>query len=133
MKIVPYLFFRGDCREAFQFYAAATGGTISSITTYGESPAASHVGAEMHDRIINVALEIGGARIMGSDAPPDRAQAPGGFSISLDLPTAEEAERLFAALSDGGEVSVPFGPSFWSGCFGMFTDRFGVGWMVNGG
>jgi PhnB protein len=131
MQTVPHLHFRGNCREAFNFYADTFGGRIASAMTFGESPAAAQVKPEERDQIIHARLEYADQAICGCDAPAGRYQKPQGFSVLASVPEPKEAERVFHALSRGGAVHMPFGPTFWAQGFGMCTDRFGVPWMVN--
>jgi len=129
MRLQTYLYFDGTCREAFTFYAQATGGRIGAMMSYGDAPAEVGGGAAMADKILHAALHLDGATLMGSDmagAPPPR-----GFAVTLTPETAAEAERVFAALAENGTVTMPIGPTFWTERFGMLTDRFGVPWMVN--
>lgn len=98
---------------------------------YGETPAAGETAREFHQKIIHARIAIGENIIMASDAPPDRFTAPTGFSINIGVDTTEEAERLFKALSEKGEVYMPIAETFWALRFGMVTDQFGVPWMIN--
>jgi PhnB protein len=132
MQINPYIFFDGDCRQAFEFYAKVLGGRIEAMLTHEETPAGSNVGADWQDKIIHARLAIGDWFIMASDSPPDLGPVkPSGFYVQLDFPTPEEAERVFNAFAEGGEVRMPFGPTFWARRFGMLVDRFQIPWMVN--
>jgi len=131
MEIAPYLIFDGNCAEAFKFYEKTLGGKIDMIQTYGESPAKDHVPAALHNRVIHVRMTVGNEVLMGSDAPSEQFETPQGTSVSITVPTAAEAERIFTALADRGKVKMPFEKTFWSPGFGMAVDRFGTPWMVN--
>jgi PhnB protein len=131
MEISPYLNFNGQCAEAFTFYAECLGGKIVMMQTFGESPMKDQVPPEFQDKVLHVRLEVGGQALMGSDAPVGRYDAPQGMSVSLSIPKASEGERIFAALSAGGRVTMPFAKTFWAAGFGMVVDRFGIPWMVN--
>ena len=132
MQTVPHLHFRGNCREAFRFYADTFGGRIPFAMTFGESPAAAQSPPEMRDQIIHARLEYGDEQaICGCDAPGERYQRPQGFNVLASVPDVRQAERIFHALSREGAVHMPFGPTFWAQGFGMCTDRFGIPWMVN--
>ena len=133
MQINGYLLYKGQCKEAFSFYEKVLSGKITMMSTHGESPMADKVAPEWRDKIIHARLEIDGQVIMGSDAPPQHFQQPQGFSMSIGIPTPAEGERIFQALSEGGTVQMPFQKTFWSSGFGMFTDRYGIPWMVNCG
>jgi len=131
LQVNPYLLFSGNCAEALQFYEDILGGKIVSLITHRETPMAGHVSPEWQDKVIHARMTIGDTILMASDAPPEYYHTPGGFSVSLLVDSAEEAERVFAALSDGGEVRMPISETFWAVRFGMCTDKFGIPWMVN--
>ncbi|MHA6234544.1 VOC family protein [Pseudomonas mohnii] len=132
MKINPYLIFNGDCNAAFTFYAQSLPGQIEAMLTFGETPAGEHVPKDLHNLIIHTRLAVGDQAIMGSDTTPDRpVDAMSGCSISLNVDSIAEAERVFAALSEGGSVQMPLDATFWAARFGMLVDRFGVSWMIN--
>jgi len=131
MKVNPYLLFNGQCEAAFKFYEKALGGKIAFKITNGESPVAKETPPERLNQILHARLEVNGQDIMGSDAPPERYDEPKGFSVTLGVETAAEAERVFAALSEKGKVSMPIQETFWAIRFGMVTDQFGIPWMVN--
>lgn len=131
MQLNPYLAFDGTCAEAFRFYEKALGGTIVMMMTHGESPMAEQTPPGSRDRIMHAQIRVGDDILMGSDAPTGQHQAMSGFYVSLIPNTPEEAERVFAALSAGGDVRMPLQQTFWSPRFGMLADRFGTPWMVN--
>ena len=132
MKINPYLIFNGDCKAAFTFYAQSLQGQIEAMLTFGETPAGERVPKDLHNLIIHTRLAVGDQAIMGSDTTPDRpVDAMSGCAISLNVDSIAEAERVFAALSEGGSVQMPLDATFWAARFGMLVDRFGVSWMVN--
>ena len=132
MKINPYLIFNGDCKAAFTFYAESLNGNIEAMLTFGETPAREHVPADLHNLIIHTRLTVGDQAIMGSDTTPDRpTDDMSGCSISLNVDSIAEAERMFSALSEDGTVQMPLEQTFWAARFGMLVDRFGVSWMIN--
>jgi PhnB protein len=132
MKLNPYLLFDGQCEAAFKFYEQCLGGQIVARFTYGEMPgAAEHVSPEMFPRIMHACLHAGGAVLMGSDCPTEEYDKPQGISVSLHVDNPAEAERVFCALAEGGEVRMPIRETFWAERFGMLTDRFGIPWMIN--
>ena len=92
---------------------------------------AADVPAEWGDKIMHTTLKVGGFTLMGADAPPSHFATPQGFSLSIGTETPEEAERLFNAMAEGGNVTMPFQKTYWSSGFGMVVDRFGIPWMVN--
>ena len=132
MQTGPHLHFKGNCGEAFKFYAETFGGNIEFAMTYGEAPGAEKAPPEMRNQIIHARLNLGNEQfVLGMDASPDRYHAPQGFNVMASIDKAADAERAFNALANGGEVVMPFGATFWALGFGMCTDRFGIPWMVN--
>jgi PhnB protein len=131
MEIAPYLNFNGDCGAAFKLYEKVLGGKIVTMQTHGDSPMKDQVPPDWHDRVIHVRLEAGGLALMGSDAPPEQYSKPQGLYVSVSVPDAAEAKRIFDGLSAQGTVTMPFESTFWSAGFGMLVDRFGTPWMVN--
>jgi len=131
MQLNAYLNFNGQCEEAFRFYERLLGGKIEMMMSFGDSPMADQVPAEWRKKVMHARLVVGGNTIMGSDAPPDRFQKPQGFSVSLSVEKPAEAERMFAALAEKGNVQMPIQETFWALRFGSVTDRFGIPWMVN--
>jgi PhnB protein len=129
MKLIPYLMFReGKCREAFAFYAQVLRGDVVSSVTYGEM--GPDIPEPMRPLIANVHLVVGDASIMGADAMENpNGQATTSVNIAVD--NIEEAERVFAMMSDGGLVRMPMAATAWSPRFGMCDDRYGQPWMVN--
>jgi PhnB protein len=131
MQINPYLFFNGQCEEAFKFYEKVLGGKILAMMPHEGTPAEKTVSAEWRKKIIHARVEVGGRLLMGSDAPPEQQQKTQGFSINLEFSDPAEAKRIFEALADGGAAHMPFSETFWAKGFGMLEDRFGIPWMVN--
>ncbi|HEX8665105.1 MAG TPA: VOC family protein [Beijerinckiaceae bacterium] len=131
MQLNPYLFFKGDCEEAFRFYERVLGGKIVAMMTHEGTPAAGHTPAEWRGKIIHARMTIGDKILMGSDAPPGHQQDMSGFSINVGVDDPAEAERIFHALAEGGTVRMPIQETFWAVRFGMLADRFGTPWMVN--
>ena len=130
MLLNAYLSFDGRCEEAFKFYEKALGGKILAMVPAEGSPVEKHFGADWKKKIIHARLSLGDKILMGSDTPPDRYQAPKGFSVTLGLDTRAEAERAFKALSQKGTVQMPFEETFFAEGFGVLTDQFGTPWMV---
>ncbi|HXA49676.1 MAG TPA: VOC family protein [Candidatus Acidoferrum sp.] len=133
MQINPYLAFDGQCKHAFQFYAKCLHGEIVFMMTNGESPMASQMPPEQHDRVMHASLKVGEEMLAGADAPPEHYRKPQGFCVSLDIKDPAEAERVFGALSENGTVQMPLQETFWALRFGMFIDQFSIPWMVNCG
>ena len=129
-KIETYLFFDGNCAEAMRFYERTLGGKLSLMTAK-EAPPDAQMPPGSGDRILHSRLEADGAVLMASDwLAPAPFPAVGGFSVTLETPTAADAKRLFDELAAGGQVTMPFGKTFYSDGFGMLVDRFGTPWMV---
>lgn len=133
MNVQPYLFFDGRCEEALEFYRKSLGAEIDMMMRYQDSPEPcdpNMVPPGFEAKVMHATFRIGSATIMASD--DCKAQPKfGGFSLSITVPTTAEADRLFAALADGGQVQVPLMKTFFSPQFGMVADRFGVSWMVH--
>jgi PhnB protein len=131
MQLNPYLVFPGQCEAAFKFYEQCLRGKIEAMIPHAGTPAEGHVPPEWAKKILHARLRVGDEVLMGSDAPPDRFEAPKGFSVSLQVKDPAEAERIFHALADNGTVRMPLQQTFWAVRFGMCVDRFGIPWMVN--
>ena len=130
--IQPYLFFGGRCEEAIEFYRRVLGAQVETLMRHKESPEAPPPGMlapGFENKVMHATIRIGGAILMASDGCDDKSRFDG-FRLTLTLPNEAEASRAFTGLSDGGQVQMALAKTFWSPCFGMVTDRFGVGWMV---
>jgi len=133
MQIQPYLFFEGRCEEAIELYRKTLGAEVEMLMRIKDSPEPAPPGTHppgSENKVLHAALRIGGAVLMASDGYCRGKPSFQGFSLSLDAKDEAEARRWFAALSEGGEVRMPLGKTFFSPCFGMLADRFGVGWMI---
>ena len=135
MKIVTSLSFRGQCREAFEFYAKVLGGRITAAFPYGEGPPEMRMDPKYKDWLMHCWLEVGDQALMGADMDepwaPNIAKPKNGFDVTLHTDDAEQARRWFDALAEGGKVVMAFDKTFWSPGYGALVDRFGVPWMVN--
>ena len=131
MQLNPYLAFNGNCKQAFEFYAKQLGGKIEMMLTHRESPMAKEAPPEWQDKIMHASMTLDGHVLMGGDAPPNHYKQPQGFSVSVSIKKAKDAERIFQALAEKGQVQMPIQETFWAERFGMVTDRFGIPWMVN--
>ena len=133
--IQPYLFFNGRCEEAVEFYRKALGAEVEMIMRFKDSPEPpppGEVAPGSENKIMHVSFRIGQTTVMASDGGCSREKASfEGFCLSLSVPNESEADRVFAALAQGGEVKMPLAKTFWSPRFGMLEDRFGVGWMIS--
>ena len=119
MELTPYLNFAGTCHQAFTWYAEVLGGTITASVPFPDAGS----------RLMHCRLEAGDAVLEGADSLPDPVLMQAMW-VSLVVDTAEDAERIFQALADGGQVRMPLGPAFFAARFGMCVDRFGVPWQV---
>ena len=131
MDVVSYLFFEGRAEEALDFYRKALGAKVEAIHRYRDSPDPAGMPPGAENKVMHVTFAIGDTTIMASDGYCSGKPNFQGVSLSLNVKTEAEAERYFAALSDGGEVRVPLTKTFFSPRFGMVADRFGVSWMVH--
>ena|SRR5688572_8579972 len=133
--INPYLTFDGNCEEAFNFYRSVFGGEFPFIGRFKDMPSDKPLPAGQGEKIMHVTLPIGkDTCLMGSDSSPEFGQATvmgNNFSISINADSKEESDKLFNNLSAGGKVTMPMNQTFWGAYFGMFTDKFGIQWMVN--
>ena len=130
--VEPYLFFGGRCEEALDFYRDSLGAQVDFIMRYKESPQPHPPGAlppGYENKVMHTSFRIGTTTLMASDGCGQGPEFKG-FTSSLTVPSQADADRAFSALSNGGQVGMPLTKTFWSPCFGMVTDRFGIGWMV---
>lgn len=132
--IGPYLTFNGNCEEAMRFYAQALGVPLGELHRFADAPADAgpSPGPDWGQKVMHANFTWHGQRLMASDGFPGQPHAGfSGFALSLNVSTEAEAEQCFAALSAQGQVTMPLAATFWARRFGMFTDRFGVPWMIN--
>lgn len=131
--VQPYLFFEGSCEAALHFYKDKLGAEITALMRYKESPEPTDCGtmpAPPPDKVMHAAFRIGETVLMASDGQCSGKPAFSGFALTLTVADIPASERAFAALSEGGQVVMPLGKTFYSPSFGMVTDRFGLMWMV---
>jgi len=131
MKLNPYLTFNGNCAEAFAFYEKCFGAKIGLMMTWRGSPMEAHAQPDQLDKIMHASMLVGDTPLMGADASAAHYQKPHGITVSIGMTEPAEAERVFAALSEGATVTMPLAETFWALRFGMLTDRFGIPWMIN--
>lgn len=129
-KVEIYLFFNGCCEEAIEFYRHKLGAEVIMLMRFKDSPDPTLCAPGSENKVMHASLRIGETRVMASDGRCTGKRSFEGFSLSIAAPDEAEADRLFAALSDGGEVQMPMTKTFFSPRFGMVADRFGVSWMV---
>ncbi|WP_313807218.1 VOC family protein [Flavobacterium sp.] len=133
-SVHPYLTFNGTCEEAFNFYKSVFGGDFPYAGKFSEMPSEYPIAEADKNKIMHISLPIGNTVLMGSDAVEGFGGIPklgDNFSISINADTEDEATRIFNGLSVGGKVTMPLNKTFWGAYFGMFTDKFGINWMVN--
>jgi len=134
MQVQPYLFFDGRCEEAIAYYRRTLGAEVTMLMRFKDGPPQPEgqcmVPPGSENKVMHASLRIGDTTVLASDGRCLGKPSFQGFSLSLDVTTDAEAERLFAALGDGGQVQMPLGKTFFANSFGMVTDRFGVCWMI---
>ncbi len=133
MQVQPYLFFDGRCEEAVEFYRRALGAEVTMLMRFKDSPVPHEPGMVppgSENKVMHSSLRIGDTTVLASDGRCSGQPSFQGFSLSLTGPKEAEADRLFAALADGGQVQMPLAKTFFSSRFGMVVDRFGLSWMI---
>ena len=134
MDLNTYLNFRGNCREAFEFYRSVFGGDFLMMSSFWEAPPGTEISEEEMDDVMHVSLPVGDSILMGSDIPsgfgPPVVEG-NNFSVSIGTESREQTDDLFAKLSEGGRVTMPLADMFWGSYFGSCTDKFGINWMVS--
>ena len=131
MQVNPYLYFNGNCEEAFKFYEKHLGAKIVSVFRWNQMPnAAKNTPPGYENALLHAQLELGDTVVMASDVPPNMFQPMRSVYLSLAVDSDEEAERVYALLVDGGEVYMKMGETFFAHRFGQLRDKFGTNWMV---
>jgi len=128
MTLTTYVNFAGTCAEAFQYYEKHLGGQIGMMMRHDQTPGPSRLPPEWGDRVLHARLRLANTELSGADIP--NAQPMRSAYLSLDVDSDAEAERVFAALSDGGRVLMPMEQTFFASRFGQVQDRFGINWMI---
>ncbi len=128
MKMNTYVNFAGKCADAFRFYEQHLGGKVGMMMTHAQAPDQSRVGPEWKDAVLHGRISIGGTELMGADIPSAEPMRSAYLSLGVDSDAV--AERVFSALSDGGEVFMPMQETFFASRFGQLRDRFGINWMI---
>ena len=133
-QAIAYLGFDGNCAEAMRFYEKALGGKLEMMMSGADSPMCNDIPPETRHRILHARLALpGGGKLYAGDAPSHIPYAGiKGVSITVDYDTVAEAQKVFASLTAGGQVTMPMQPAFWARSWGMGIDRFGTAWVVNG-
>ncbi|MBI4580402.1 MAG: VOC family protein, partial [Planctomycetes bacterium] len=130
MQIQPYLFFDGRCEEAIEFYRTGLGAEVTMLMRFKDSPEPAACSPGDPNKVMHASLRIGDSTVLASDGRCEGRPSFQGFSLSLTVTDEAEAERLFAAMADGGQVQMPLTKTFFASRFGMVADRFGVSWMI---
>jgi PhnB protein len=134
MQVEPYLFFDGRCEEAIEFYRRALGAEVTMLMRWKDCPEQPKnkdmIPPGSENKVMHARLKIGQAAVMASDGRSTGKPSFQGFALSVSAATEAEADRVFNALADGGQIQMPMGKTFFSPRFGMVADRFGVSWMV---
>ncbi len=130
MKLRAYLNYGGNCEQAFRFYEKHLGGKITMMMTHGEMPAPNDVPPNWQKAILYACITIGDTELMANDVPPERFQPMRSAYLSLGLDSIQEAERIHALLSDGGEIFMPMQETFFAFRFSVLRDKFGTSWMI---
>ncbi len=128
MKMNTYVNFAGSCAEAFRYYEKHLGAKIVMTMTHGQAPDQSRVNPEWKDAVLHAVISVGDTELMGADIP--KAEPMRSAYLSLSTDSDSEAERVFAALADGGQIFMPMQETFFASRFGQLRDRFGINWMI---
>jgi PhnB protein len=130
MRLHTYLNYGGNCADAFRFYERHLGGTITMMMKHGEAPDQSQVSPDWKDAVLHARMTIGGTEISAADVPPDRFQPMRSAYLSLSVDSSQEAERVYALLTEGGQTFMPMQETFFAFRFAMLRDKFGTSWML---
>ncbi len=130
MQVQPYLFFEGRADEAIEFYKKTLGAQVEMLMRWKDAPDKSMCSPGNENKVMHSCMKIGDTSVMASDGRNSGKPNFDGFALSVDAKSDAEAKAMFDALSDGGQVVMPVGPTFFASSFGMVRDRFGVHWMV---
>jgi PhnB protein len=130
VQLHTYLNYGGNCEAAFKFYETHLGGKITMLMHHGEQPAPQNTPSGLTGKVLHARMDLGGTELLGADVQPDRFQPIRSAYLSLTLGSDQEADRIFALLSDGGEVFMPMQETFFASRFAMLRDRFGTSWML---
>ena len=129
MKLRTYLNYGGNCKQAFRFYEEHLGGKITMMMTHGQGPNAGKVPAEQKNTILHARLELGNTVVMGADIPKSEPMRSAYLTLTVD--SEKEAERVYALLSEGGQIFMPLNTYPFSRKFGWLSDKYGVSWQLN--
>ena len=130
MQLHTYLNYGGNCEQAFKFYEQHLGGKITMLMRHGESPEPGPTPPDWKDKVLHARMNLGGTELLGADVPKDRFQPMRSAYLTLTLGSNEEAEKVYALLTEGGEIFMKMEESFFAHRFAMLRDRFGTSWML---
>ena len=130
MQLHTYLNYGGNCEEAFRFYERHLGGKVTFLMRHGEQRGQGNVPAEWNGKVLHARMSLGGTELLGADIPADRFQPIRSAYLSLTVDSVDEAERLYALLSEAGQIFMPIEETFFAHRFAMLRDRFGTSWML---
>jgi PhnB protein len=128
MNLHTYVNFAGNCKEAFHYYETHLGGKVDMMMTHGQAPDQSRVKPAWKDAVLHARMSLGGTHLLGADIPTAQPMRSAYLSLGVDSDT--DAERIFSALADGGEILMPLEETFFATRFGQVRDRFGINWMI---
>jgi PhnB protein len=131
MQMCVYLSFKGDCEAAFKVYEQCLGAKPGGIFRYAGSPMADQAPADWGDKVMHGSVTVGEQVLMGADVAPGHYEVPKGFTLSLQMKSTADADRIFHELAQGGNVVMPLEKTFWAERFGVLVDRFGIPWQIN--
>ena len=130
MQVQPYLFFDGRCDEALEFYKDKLGAKVGMLMRFKDAPDQSMVAPGAREKVMHAQVQIGDTTVLASDGRCLGRPNFQGFALTISANSEADADRMFGALADGGQVTMPMAKTFFSPKFGMCADKFGVGWMV---
>lgn len=133
MSLSLHIDFNGQCQRAFEYYAEHLGGTIGTMLQFKDSPAASSASVEWQHKIVHGNVSIKGVQLAGTDLPPEQYRKPAGFYVLLGFDAEHELRSTFERLSTGGDIILSPQKTFWSPCYSIVVDRYGVPWKLNCG
>ena len=133
MKTSIHIHFNGRCKEAFEYYENALDAKIRTMLSFCDSPAAESVPDEWSEKIVHANIDLNGVEIAGDDIQPEQYNKPAGFYILLQFDDKKATESAFSSLAENGSIIFPLQETFWSPCYGIVTDQFGVSWKLNRG
>jgi PhnB protein len=130
MHVQPYLNFDGRCDEALEFYKKALGAKVGMLMRFKDAPDKSMITPGSENKVMHSQVQVGDATVLMSDGRCTGEANFHGIALAISVASEAEAEKIFTALADGGQVQIPLGKTFFSPRFGMLSDKFGVGWMI---